>query len=997
MKRRWSIRLYLLGLMLALLAPLLGLLGWLVYTQAENSFRERQVSTMTLAQLTASHTTQLLSESELMLTRLAERPLVRAMNPSRCDPLFTDLLDLQRQYSNFLIINASGQILCSALPLSNPQLADVSNDPLFQTVQQTNAFAMLGPEQDSVAGKWVVRMAHPIRDETGRFIGVLGLGLNLSHYQNLFESHLFNPEMVISIINEQGIIIARSLEPEKWIGQNAAGVDIVDIALAQKQGQTVAVGVEGIERVYSFVTVPGTDWRVYAGIATAAVYAAARTVALRSVLFGLAVIVLVVALGYGLSRHIERPIRRLVQTIQSVSAGGREIRASLSGPAEVAELVAHFNAMLETQAQAEEALHRSEARYRSLIELSPEAIYVVQEYKIVLVNAACARLFGATDPGQIIGKSPLEFTHPDSLPLTQERIYQLIELGQPVPLVEQKIIRLDGTVIEAEVTAAPYDDQGVKATQVILHDITERKQMEAALYEAHTLVQAIVEASPLAISAIDREGLVKLWNPAAERTFGWSQAEVMGRLSPNVPAEAWPQVQAQLTEEFTGLQRSAWQVRRQHKDGSLLDIELWTAPLLNATGEITAVMGIMADITRRKQAEQVLHQQAERLKILNEISRDTLAQRSPAEIAETTLTHLRQLLHVERGTVALFNEEAGEMIILAAQTKPGSAFQAGRRLPYSALGEWLIPLRQSQVNMVEDILAWSQPSELVTALVAEGVRSYISLPLLAQGELIGGLNLGAYTPAAFTAEQVDIAREVADHLAVALRQARLFEQVQAGQKRLEALSRQLLEAQETERRRLAYELHDEIGQTLTAIKLNLQVLQRQPHSSPPPVSESIRMVEQAIEEVRDLSLNLRPSLLDDLGLAATLRWFLDRQAQRSGLNIQLRIDPPEMETPPHLNTVCFRVVQESLTNVVRHAQARQVWVELAARESELRLTIQDDGHGFALEESLKWAIQGVSVGLLGMQERVLLAGGRLEIDSAPGRGTAIRAWLPLGG
>lgn len=336
------------------------------------------------------------------------------------------------------------------------------------------------------------------------------------------------------------------------------------------------------------------------------------------------------------------------------------------------------------------------------------------------------------------------------------------------------------------------------------------------------------------------------------------------------------------------------------------------------------------------------------------------------------------------------------MVILAAQTKPGSVFQAGRRLPYSALGEWLILLRQSQVNVVDDTLAWSQPSELVTALVAEGVRSYASLPLLAQGELIGGLNLGAYAPAAFTAEQVDIAREVADQLAVALRQARLFEQVQAGQKRLEALSRQLLEAQETERRRLAYELHDEIGQTLTAIKLNLQVLQRQSRASPPPVSESIRMVEYAIEQVRDLSLNLRPSLLDDLGLAATLRWFLDRQAQRSGLDIQLRIDPPELQTPPHLNTVCFRVVQEAFTNVVRHAQARRVRVEMTARESELRLTIHDDGRGFAVEESLKWAIQGVSVGLLGMQERVLLAGGRLEIDSAPGRGTEIRAWLPLG-
>ena len=165
--------------------------------------------------------------------------------------------------------------------------------------------------------------------------------------------------------------------------------------------------------------------------------------------------------------------------------------------------------------------------------------------------------------------------------------------------------------------------------------------------------------------------------------------------------------------------------------------------------------------------------------------------------------------------------------------------------------------------------------------------------------------------------------------------------------RLQVLSRRVVEVQEEERRHLARELHDEIGQALTAIGINLEVIGRP--CSPedrPRIEDCLGIVHQATDQVHCLALDLRPSILDDLGLAAALRWLVDRQAQRAGFVGHFIDQLPGNAMHPDLATACFRVVQEALTNVVRHARARQVWVELQQGDAEVRLIIRDDGVGF---------------------------------------------------
>src|ERR1017187_2977373 len=165
--------------------------------------------------------------------------------------------------------------------------------------------------------------------------------------------------------------------------------------------------------------------------------------------------------------------------------------------------------------------------------------------------------------------------------------------------------------------------------------------------------------------------------------------------------------------------------------------------------------------------------------------------------------------------------------------------------------------------------------------------------------------------------------------------------------KLQVLSRRLVEAQETERRNIARELHDEIGQALTVIQLNLQAVLQSPRMKTlsPRLHESLEVVDHVLEQVRDISLNLRPLILDDLGLEPALRWFTKRQAALVGLQARFQADPLKQRLNLVIETECFRVAQEALTNVVRHAQAKTVNVELRKEAGRLHLRVRDDGIG----------------------------------------------------
>jgi PAS domain S-box-containing protein len=213
------------------------------------------------------------------------------------------------------------------------------------------------------------------------------------------------------------------------------------------------------------------------------------------------------------------------------------------------------------------------------------------------------------------------------------------------------------------------------------------------------------------------------------------------------------------------------------------------------------------------------------------------------------------------------------------------------------------------------------------------------------------------------------------------------------------LSHQLMQVQETERQQLARDLHDEIGQALTAVMINLQSLsQRQdPAGQAPEMRDSLSIVQSLVQHVRDLCLDLRPSILDDLGLIPALRWYVTRQAARAGWALDFQTDDEIPALPESVQVACFRIAQEALTNVMRHAGAQRVSVSLRRSADRLDLEIRDDGVGIDLDRRRTTAGHAGGLGLIGMQERARFAGGEWTIESTPGHGTTVRARLPING
>lgn len=229
-------------------------------------------------------------------------------------------------------------------------------------------------------------------------------------------------------------------------------------------------------------------------------------------------------------------------------------------------------------------------------------------------------------------------------------------------------------------------------------------------------------------------------------------------------------------------------------------------------------------------------------------------------------------------------------------------------------------------------------------------------------------------------------------------QARVESQqrLEQANRRMSVLSARLLEAQEGERAVLARDLHDDLGQLLTALQLQLEALRRRAANTGDraQLDDCLALVGQVLTQVRTLSLDLRPPQLDNLGLAAALRWFAERKLS-SMPGVTLRFSAaglPALEAP--LEITCFRIAQEAVTNIMRHSGARNVEIELAAEGGRLRMIISDDGKGFDVGEQYDRSIRGESAGLLNMQERAALIGGRLELRSSPG-GTRLLLDMPL--
>jgi signal transduction histidine kinase len=370
-------------------------------------------------------------------------------------------------------------------------------------------------------------------------------------------------------------------------------------------------------------------------------------------------------------------------------------------------------------------------------------------------------------------------------------------------------------------------------------------------------------------------------------------------------------------------------------------------------------------------------QWARQLESLNEFSDALAGEGDLAQVFELAASRLRELVDAR---VVMIQRPAPDGATLTVEAVSGEGVERLRGLKVDARGSKSgRTLERRRSERIDSLIDDPEVDQSAPRLVEASSALYV--PLIVRDHAVGvvvAYDKRGASPR-FADADMRIAQAFANRAAVAIE---LSERV--GRSAVRAL----LEGQELERKRLARELHDETGQALASILLGLKTLEREVGAEPLAVIRNL--VASALGDVRRLTVELRPPALDDFGLAAALERLAGVVAERSGLNVDVNVGVRAGTLPPEHETAIYRVVQEALTNVVKHASAKSISIVVTTADGMVRTMIEDDGVGFAFG-----AVREEALGLVGMRERALLLGGRFDVESSPGRGTTIVAEIPL--
>ncbi|MBL8058738.1 MAG: PAS domain-containing protein, partial [Anaerolineales bacterium] len=430
--------------------------------------------------------------------------------------------------------------------------------------------------------------------------------------------------------------------------------------------------------------------------------------------------------------------------------------------------------------------------------------------------------------------------------------------------------------------------------------------------------------------------------------------------------------------------------------------DLMLEPLRDAAGAVIGLTGVSIDITARRAAEAELARTETLIGIIHAVGARLQASLKVEGIVAALTDGLRQL-GLQAAILQLTPDQ--EALRLAGHTLDAPTVAAAEQVLGRPLSDVLLPASSegrpagalrpapsffaldASTLPLHDFVTPAQWDQLAAVPGLKLNAPILFKPLVAEEQLLGWLEVCG--PDLREADQPAYT-VLARYLAIALEHARLVEALQTSQGRLAALSLGLVEVQEAERRAVARELHDEIGQALTGLRLLLEnTVTRTDRLE---LAEARAVLTDLIGRVQALSLDLRPAILDDLGLEPALRWHLQRFQARTGLRVDLSTRGLDRRFDNLVETTAYRIVQEALTNIVRHAGVGQAWVRAWVTAERLGLEITDEGRGFDVPAALA---AHLSTGLSAMRERIQLLGGRLEIDAIPGEGTRILAELPL--
>jgi len=521
-------------------------------------------------------------------------------------------------------------------------------------------------------------------------------------------------------------------------------------------------------------------------------------------------------------------------------------------------------------------------------------------------------------------------------------------------------------------------------------------QLEAQ--RARDDLRAIIDglSDELIVVGLDRR--VQQMNKAAQMRYGYGEIvdnelcyRIFRRGQPCRPPDCQCPISAVLE---SGEPVKVTHIAPVRENGHKRYLDIVASPMRDSSGHITRIIELRRDVTEEKQLEESLVRRNQELSILNTVATTVNKSLELEEILGQALDEVLRLTGVDVGAIFLQEERLGNLELLAHRglSKDAAKLAAKLGMLDGACGG---VLEAGQVIIVPDLARYR--GHRAESLRREKLNTLVHVPLSARGCILGSICVATHDQREFSSEEQNLLTALSNQIAVAIENARLYAEVQHKERLRGQLLNKLISAQEEERKRIARELHDDTSQALAALlfaveeALEMDRLEEMQDR----LAGMKEVTMRTMEEIYKLIFDLRPTMLDHLGLVPALRSF--SQLRLDPLDVRVDID--EMSAgrrlPAEMETALFRVVQEVINNIARHAMARNVAIAFQFKDETVVIDVKDDGIGFDMVEVTLSPDSQRGLGLMGMLERIELIGGQMEIDTAPGYGAQIHIEVPL--
>ena len=1011
-----SLRVRSMLLVLLTAIPVVGLILYSFHEQRQMAKNEATENALYLVRFASQEEKLLLEATRHFLSGLAWLHEIRSGDPVKCSAFLANLLKQYPLYANLGVIKPDGTQYCSALPITE-KVSPVDRR-WFQEAIRSRGFSVGDYQFGRISRKPVLVLAYPVLDKKGRVMSILAAPLDLGWFNQVAAKARLPQGSSFSIMDRNGLVLARHPDPDKWVGKTLPERVLLQTVRARRGAGTVeGPDADGGLRLFAFAPLHDEQDGLYLtiGIPQKVAYASANQMLWRYLtVLGFACFLLMVLAWWGSHLLIIRPVRALLNATKLLATGNLSARVGAgNGEGELGQLATSINEMAASlqarQAEAEHAYKTVQEKSRMLdlffkYALTP-VVFLDREFNLIRVNEAYARAC-RRNVSEFPGHNHFEFYPSDAKGVFEE----VVKTKKPFQTLARPFVFPDHPewgVTYWDWSLVPIlDDVGeVELLVFSVNDVTKHKRAEEELSRTTQTLQALIQASPVGINILDTHGKVKLWNPAAERIFGWKEEEILGLPLPIIPEDKQEEFRKSYAAVLQGRPVTELETHRQRKDGSLVDVSISTGPIRDAGGSILGSMGVLTDITERKRAEEQLRLGFRRMTVLHQLNHVMSSTLDSQTVLPLLLDKISLLLPYSATVVALINKATGEIEPVACHNFDELEW---KRRWQRKNGLSRIVMETGGPLVVKNLLA--DPRVANPDLVRKrGLVSFLGVPLLAEGEVIGVMGFNTRYDYEFSSDEIEFLTTLSGQAAVWIHNCHLYEQRKKQAVELEIankeillavkklkneiaermrLGKEVLEIAGKERQRIEQDLHDGLGQELTGIAFLAKGLKEKLGRTSIPESADAgkiaHLVTQAVSHTRSLARGLSPVPVGGNGLMSALEELAASVSTLFGVSCQFRCDQPVLVRDNTVATHLYRIAQEAVDNAIKHGKAKQISIQLSSETSTGILSVTDNGTGFP-----EMADDNGGLGLRIMRHRAEMIQGSLESRCGKSGGTVV--------